>query len=118
MKIKNKVIWKGKRGECHGTYHNSANRINMTWGSWRLTSSPNVSLIPSTAFFVTVQVFFTFCFTLSLIATALTGILVLCPGEDFERSVLKLAYIDLFISCESTALNSYVYPLSPKSQTL
>lgn len=68
----------------------------------------HVPLCSPAAFFVTVQVFFTFCFTLSLIATALTGILVLCPGEDFERSVLKLAYIDLFISCELSPLALYV----------
>lgn len=49
-------------------------------------------------FFVTVQVFYTFCFTLSLLGAGLTGVLILCPGEDFEKYVLKLAYIDLFIS--------------------
>ena len=62
---------------------------------------------------MTVQVFYTFCFTLSLIGTALTGILVLCPGEDFERSVLKLGYIDLFISCESPAFLSIIFHHCP-----
>ncbi|XP_037799584.1 uncharacterized protein LOC119594605 [Penaeus monodon] len=52
----------------------------------------------SFTFFVTVQVFYTFCFTLSLLGAGLTGVLILCPGEDFEKYVLKLAYIDLFIS--------------------
>ncbi|XP_076052808.1 uncharacterized protein LOC143032215 isoform X2 [Oratosquilla oratoria] len=49
-------------------------------------------------FFVTVQVFFTFCFTLALISCILVGILVLCPGEDIERQNLKILSIILFIS--------------------
>ena len=52
------------------------------------------------AFFVTVQVFYTFCFTLSLIGAVVAGILVLCPGEEFEKGVLKIGYITCFASCK------------------
>lgn len=44
-------------------------------------------------FFLTVQIFFTFCFTLALIGLFMVGILTLCSGETFERSILRIAYI-------------------------
>ncbi|XP_018018773.1 uncharacterized protein LOC108675284 isoform X4 [Hyalella azteca] len=44
-------------------------------------------------FFVVVQVFYTLCFVLSLVGGAMSMILILCPGESFEKKVLKTAYI-------------------------
>ncbi|CAL4121080.1 unnamed protein product, partial [Meganyctiphanes norvegica] len=44
-------------------------------------------------FFLTVQIFFTFAFTMALIAIAMVGMLVFCGGESFERSILRIAYI-------------------------
>ncbi|XP_018018772.1 uncharacterized protein LOC108675284 isoform X3 [Hyalella azteca] len=45
-------------------------------------------------FFVAVQTLFTFCFVLTLIGAALTGVLVCCPGEDVEKGLLKLLAVD------------------------
>ncbi|XP_076052802.1 uncharacterized protein LOC143032215 isoform X1 [Oratosquilla oratoria] len=62
------------------------------------TGYEDVQAMVQQPFFVTVQVFFTFCFTLALISCILVGILVLCPGEDIERQNLKILSIILFIS--------------------
>ncbi|KAB7495677.1 hypothetical protein Anas_05226 [Armadillidium nasatum] len=60
------------------------------------TSYDEVRAMVLTPFFVTVQVFFTFCFTFTLIGFVMVGILVFCPGEDFEPIILKIAYIVCF----------------------
>lgn len=86
---------------CFHNYHDYTYRYDRVYDGcyWSLDEEMHVIADQlQRPFFVTVQVFFTFCFMLSLIGAALTGILVFCPGEDFERPVLKLAYIDLFVS--------------------
>lgn len=47
-------------------------------------------------FFVAVQVFFTLCFVLALVGAAMAGVLILCPGEEFERIILRIAYFVSF----------------------
>lgn len=49
-------------------------------------------------FFVAVQTFYTFCFILTLISAPIVCVMVLCSDGEFERPVLKLAYIVLFAS--------------------
>lgn len=49
-------------------------------------------------FYVVVQTLFTLCFVLSMLGTVLTTILVLCPGDDSEKGLLKLSSIMLMLS--------------------
>ncbi|ROT61212.1 uncharacterized protein [Penaeus vannamei] len=86
---------------CFSNYHDYTYRYDRIYDGCYWTLDEETHVIAEQLrrpFFVTVQVFYTFCFTLSLLGAGLTGVLILCPGEDFEKYVLKLAYIDLFIS--------------------
>ncbi|XP_018018771.1 uncharacterized protein LOC108675284 isoform X2 [Hyalella azteca] len=68
--------------------------VGCRWIFDRFTTGyEDVRELLATPFFVVVQVFYTLCFVLSLVGGAMSMILILCPGESFEKKVLKTAYI-------------------------